>query len=321
MGWLIFGSLLFIVLILLVLNRKSNPNLSMLPKQFVVLDIETTGLDSSKHEIIEIGAIKVTRDSLNHPTFQTLIKPTQKIPKKITQITGITADMIDKEGLELKTELTEFIDFIGDLELVAYNAPFDMGFLRNAAYKHNLEIKNRSNCALVAARKAWPDLKSYKLTELAKLNGRSIEGHHRALQDAEFTLLVYTAAASTLGVENFARLREGPARKSYPEKVVKTEGNPSGALNGEVIVFTAEFELCTIKYAGMIAVGLGCNLHPNVTKKTTILVVGNKVSYFTTKSGNTKTGNHKKALEYISRGQAIRILTESEFRELVARYQ
>ena len=46
--------------------------------------------------------------------------------------------MVEKEGLELKAELTEFIDFIGDLELVAYNAPFDMGFLRNAAYKHNL---------------------------------------------------------------------------------------------------------------------------------------------------------------------------------------
>ena len=318
MEWLVIGFLVFLIFVFFALRSSSSkPDLSMLPKQFVVLDIETTGLDSSRDEIIEIGAIKVSLDSDEHPTFQVLIKPTKKIPRKITRLTGIKTEMVEIDGSDVETALTEFIDFIGDLELVAYNAPFDMGFLRNAAYKQNLEIKNKNHCALVAAKKAWPGLKSYKLTELAKSNGRSVEGHHRALQDAEFTILVFTAAASVLGRQGWSQLQNGPSGKSYPEKIVKTEGNPLGALTGEVIVFTADFELCTIKYAALNAVSIGCDLHPNVTKKTTILVVGNKVSYHTTKSGHTKTVNHRKALEYISRGQTIRILSESEFRELV----
>jgi DNA polymerase-3 subunit epsilon len=321
MLWLIVFLVILTIVFIALKSNSSKPDLSMLPKQFVVLDIETTGLDSSLDEIIEIGAIKVNSDSNEHPTFQTLVKPTRKIPREITQLTGITNAMVEKEGADIKTEIAQLIDFIGDLDLVAYNAPFDMGFLRNAAYKHNLEIRNKSHCALVAARKAWPSLKSYKLTELAKLNGRPVEGHHRALQDAEFTIIVYTAAASTLGASNWARLQEGPVSKSYPEKIVKTEGDPSGPLKGEIIVFTADFELCTIKLAGSIAANLGCDLHPNVTKKTTILVVGNKVSYRTVKSGNTKTGKHIKALENIAKGQAIRILSESEFRDLVWKHR
>jgi len=131
----------------------------------------------------------------------------------------------------------------------------------------NRSINHVVYCALAATKKAFPGLRSYKLTELAKLNGRSVEGHHRALRDAEFTILVYTAAASTLGATNWANFLSEPVNKSYPEKIIKTEGNPTGPLKGEVIVFTADFELCTPKYAAMIALNIGCDVHPNVTKK------------------------------------------------------
>jgi len=170
----------------------------MLPEQFVVLDLETTGLDPSKHEIIEIGAVKVNRNSNNHATFQALIKPSKKIPKNITQITGITQDMIDKNGENLESVLKEFIDFIGDLRLVAYNAKFDMGFLKEAAKNYGLEINNSSSCALKMARRAWPELTSYGLADLANTGGLSTKGNHRALKDCELTITVYTSAASKL---------------------------------------------------------------------------------------------------------------------------
>lgn len=195
----------FVIIVLIVViyffyrSRSRRANLSMLPEQFVVIDIETTGLDPSKHEIIEIGAVRVRRDSDKHTTFQSLIKPHEEIPKKITQITGIDQELIEKEGEDLESVLNEFVEFIGDLRLVAYNAEFDMDFLRRATEKYGLSIKNPYSCALKMARRAWPGLRSYKLSDLAGTGGLYTEGHHRTLKDCELTITVYTAAASKLG--------------------------------------------------------------------------------------------------------------------------
>jgi DNA polymerase III epsilon subunit family exonuclease len=169
--------------------------LSILPEQFIVLDLETTGLNPDKHEIIEIGAIKVNRDSTHHSTFQTLIKPDKKIPRNITEITGITQEMADVEGMALKPPMSELL---GDLRLVAYNAEFDMGFLHAAAARCGFEIKNPVSCALKMARRAWPGYKSYRLGDVAKAGGLSTAGAHRALHDCRVTMRVYSAAASKL---------------------------------------------------------------------------------------------------------------------------
>ena len=178
--------------------RRQKVDLSMLPEQFVVVDIETTGLSASRHEIIEIGAIKTNRDSDNHITFQALVKPSKEIPRKITEITGITQNMVDKEGEDLESVMREFIEFIGDLRLVAYNAEFDMGFLARSSKGCGLTIRNEYSCALQMARRAWPNMKSYKLAALADQGSLSTKGTHRALKDCELALIVYMSAASKL---------------------------------------------------------------------------------------------------------------------------
>lgn len=170
-----------------------------LPEEFIVFDLETTGLSPHDCEIIEIGAIKVNRDSGEHITFQALVKPSIPIPSKITHITGITQKMINKDGEDIKAVIPEFLDFIGDLRLVAYNARFDMGFINAAVAKQGLKIKNPHSCALKMARRAWPDLESYKLVDVAERGGLSAKGNHRALKDAELTMTVYASAAETLG--------------------------------------------------------------------------------------------------------------------------
>ena len=176
------------------------PNLAaLLPRQFIVLDLETTGLSHDRDEIIEFGAIRVTLDSDNHQTFQTLVKPERKIPRKITEITDITQAMVDSEGVQLQEALRGFIEFIGDLPLVAFKADFDMGFLYSAARKHGLAINNRYTCALKRARRAWPGLPSYRLIDLAKHGKLSLDDAHRSLGDCRRTVLVFTAATSTIG--------------------------------------------------------------------------------------------------------------------------
>lgn len=200
MTWILVAIVLLVVLLLLK-KQKSRPDLSVLPKQFVVFDLETTGLKSASHEIIEIGAIRVDRDSDEHDGFEVLIKPKKKVPKRITELTGITQEMLEKHGKPLEIALQEFVQFMGQLPLVSFNSDFDMMFLRSAIDKAlpNHKLPNRVSCALKMARRAWPGRSSYRLADLARDGGLSPEGTHRALGDCKRALIVYTAAASRLG--------------------------------------------------------------------------------------------------------------------------
>ena len=178
--------------------RRKPLDLSVLPEKFVVVDLETTGLDSSKHEIIEIGAVRVNRDSDVHDTFQVLVKPKRRISRKITEIASITQEMLENDGQSLDSAVSEFVAFIGDHRLVSFNAEFDMAFLHNAASQSGVAITNPTSCALKMARRAWPGRKSYRLVDLAKDGGRSVTGAHRALHDCRLTITVYTSAAVAL---------------------------------------------------------------------------------------------------------------------------
>src|SRR5690606_36341240 len=98
---------------------------------YVVIDVETTGLSPYQDEILEIGAIKVR----NHEVigqYQTLIKINGKIPQDVAKLTGITDEMLEQQGKPLKEALTEFIEFVQDLPVIVHNSDFDYAFLRAA---------------------------------------------------------------------------------------------------------------------------------------------------------------------------------------------
>ncbi len=198
--------LLFLILgvvAYLLLRRKPSGlqqiSTRYLPETFIVLDLETTGLDAKRHEIIEIAAIHYKKGNEIQKTFQTLVKPQKKIPKKITEITGITQEMVEQEGRQLFEALRMFTQFIGTERLVTFNAEFDMAFLDAAWEKMGLsKPKNSVSCALKMAKRAWPGRKSYRLSELAA-DGKFAEGRaHRALEDARCALIVYVAAVGEL---------------------------------------------------------------------------------------------------------------------------
>lgn len=178
-------------------RTNPRPDLSFLPERFIVVDLETTGLNPDRHKIIEIAAIRVNRDSTRHDSFQSLIKITGKVPAKITEITGITNAMLDADGKPIETVLPQLLAFIGDLRIVTFNVEFDMAFLNAACARQKLAITNKVSCALQMARRAWPGRKSYKLSALAASGGMPTQTH-RALADCELALLVYGAAAAKL---------------------------------------------------------------------------------------------------------------------------
>lgn len=174
--------------------KDSKPKNWYLPEEFVVFDLETTGFSPKASEIIEFGAIRVSRDFSSKKTFQCLVRIDKEIPRKIEELTGISEKMLENEGIEPHAAIGGFMDFIGDLPLVAFNAKFDKSFLHAAALKHGIEVRNEFHCALELARRAWPDRSSYKLADISADGGLDNEGLHRALGDCGRALMVYIVA-------------------------------------------------------------------------------------------------------------------------------
>lgn len=157
---------------------------------YVVIDIETTGFSPSKNEIIEIAAMKVDPNG-EVTSFQTLIKPDNEIPDLITNLTGISNDMV-KDAKNIKEALLEFDQFKEDYILIGHNVSFDIGFL-DYYYKKHLDrsLVNQSIDTLALSRKYLPHLYNHKLDTIACYFNLNTENHHRALADVEMTLHIY----------------------------------------------------------------------------------------------------------------------------------
>lgn len=166
------------------------------PKVYVFSDLETTGLYAEQHEITEVAAIKYAGGD-NIECFSTLVKPSTLIPRKITNITGISNEMVSKAP-KMKTVLPAFQDFVSDADLIFYNAPFDKSFLNKAALDFNSSIHNKFIDALPLAREALPRLHNHKLTTIAKQLNVSISGAHRALDDTTTLMFVYLGCRAIL---------------------------------------------------------------------------------------------------------------------------
>ncbi|MGO8709757.1 MAG: exonuclease domain-containing protein [Terracidiphilus sp.] len=184
--------------------EKKHPEIvraSALPSEFVVLDLETTGLDPVIDEIIEIGAIRAGSGTAGRTSFQSLVKPSCRVPRNITEMTGISQAMVEIEGRQLSAVLTDFVGFIEDLPLVTFNAAFDMGFLQSAVGRCGMSVNNRYTCALQMARRAWPGLPSHRLVDLARVRNLPADDTHRALGDCTRALLIFEAAVTECGVK------------------------------------------------------------------------------------------------------------------------
>lgn len=158
---------------------------------YTVIDFETTGFSADMHEIIEIGAVRFVNGS-PADKFGTLIKPSSKIPSKITKITGITNEMVENSPT-ISEVLDNFIKFIGNDVIVAHNATFDMNFLFASIARNDipLEISNKVADTVQLARKHFPELPNHKLPTLKEAVGMSGFESHRAVDDCIVTGKIY----------------------------------------------------------------------------------------------------------------------------------
>lgn len=151
---------------------------------YVVIDIETDGLDENENTIIEMGAVKIDGSKIEE--FNYLIKYEGALPKTITQLTGINQELLYREGKNIQTVLQEFSDFIGNLELVGYGINFDIKFINNELKKLGqplLENKVHDLMKYVKNEKLFLD--NYKLQTVLKAYGIEEKVPHRALPDCK----------------------------------------------------------------------------------------------------------------------------------------
>lgn len=168
-----------------VLRFRPSRNAAMKSSPMVIFDFETTGLDTLKDRIIEIGGLLV-EDGVVKDEFSTLINPGIPLPEISQKITGLTDEILaDQPRIEEK--LPEFLEFISGAILVAHNAEFDMGFLRNTCHKLGYQIHWPCFCTLKMARHLLPDLESKNLDTLAAHYGLTFESRHRSIGDCKVT--------------------------------------------------------------------------------------------------------------------------------------
>jgi len=157
-----------------------------LDRQYVVLDIETTGLHAGKDKIIEIAAVKIGMDDKIVDEFHTMVNPGMRIPPDSIKIHNITDDMV-ADAPSIGEVMPRFAEFCKDHVVCAHNATFDIGFLRIEADRAGEKLPDMVLDTLPLARAVMPELRNHKLDTICKKLDVKLDQHHRALFDTRAT--------------------------------------------------------------------------------------------------------------------------------------
>lgn len=197
-------------------------------RSYVSIDLETTGLNPKTDKIIEIGAVRVI-DGERREKFASLVNPGRRLEPRIVELTGLTDGEL--EGAPYIEEvLPAALAFMGELPLLGHSVLFDFSFLKKAAVNCRLEFEGEAVDTLKIARKYLADLEHRSLDYLCGHYGIPHQAH-RALADAEATVLLYECLAGQFYSEgealfrpqplNFKVKRDAPAAKSQKEKLYR----------------------------------------------------------------------------------------------------
>ena len=170
-------------------NLVINPKGQDLNTEYIVFDIETTGLSQKKNKIIEIGAVKV-KDGEEIDRFSEFINPEGPIPYSIEQLTSITDEMV-MHAPTVDVLLPKFLEFCGDDIVVAHNAAFDTGFIKKNAKDLGMKFDNTIMDTMTLSHVLLPELGKFTLDRVCKALNVKNEHHHRAVDDANATAKIF----------------------------------------------------------------------------------------------------------------------------------
>ncbi|MBS4462266.1 3'-5' exonuclease [Aerococcaceae bacterium zg-B36] len=155
--------------------------------KIVVLDLETTGLKPVTSEITEVGAVVLDLKLNPINEYSTLVKIQGDIPAKVTELTGITKEMCEKDGKDFETVKREVQELVKDAVIIAHNAAFDLSFL-----KHHFDIDPEYFYdTLTISRSIDFQQRTHKLGDICERKGISLKNAHRSLNDVLATVEVF----------------------------------------------------------------------------------------------------------------------------------
>jgi DNA polymerase III subunit epsilon len=281
---------------------------------FIALDFETANADLSS--ICQVGAVAFENGEVRN-TFSTLVDPEDFFDPVNISIHGIDENKVHGAP-KLPAAHAALIDFVANFVVVSHSS-FDRAALRQAESRHSLKsIESRWLDTTMVVRRAWPQYarKGYGLSNLAHELGIAFR-HHDAAEDARTTGAILLRAMSEMRMT----LEECMARVKLPINLANAEpitrsGNVEGPFYGEVAAFTGALSMPRRQAADMAAT-VGCQVEAGVTKATTLLVVGDQ-DVARLAEGQTRSAKQVKAEKAIAKGQAIRILRETDFLAMCA---
>jgi DNA polymerase-3 subunit epsilon len=280
--------------------------------KFTAIDLETANSDMAS--ICQIGMAQFD-DGQIVAEWSTLIDPEDDFDPMNVSIHGIESHMVRGKP-RLPAVVDTLREYLSQTVCVCHTH-FDRVALHRGFQRYELApIPTSWLDSAWVVRRTWKDLawSGYGLANVCEKIGYGFK-HHDALEDAKAAGYVLLAAfkESQQGLEEWQRRVALPIDLERSSSIpVHRDGNPEGDLYGEVLVFTGSLELSRADAADLAA-KVGCQVEPNVTKRTTILVVGSQDSWKL--AGHEKSSKHRKAEQLAVGGQTIRILSETDFRE------
>ena len=282
------------------------------PQEYVVLDLETTGLSPIYDEIIEIGALKVSGGVQEE--FQTLIKPNRMVSYFITDLTGISNDML-KNAPSIHTVLPALRSFIGNLPIVAHNAHFDINFLYDNFQKTGFTFSNDFIDTLRISRKLFPDQPRHTLNHICAHLSIRQSNAHRALSDVMTTHAIFNqfnAHVQSRGID--IETLQKPAiqkRKAAVLPPPNTGIDGTHPLHHQTCVFTGNMSQMTRAQAMQKIVDLGGIVSETMTKRVSYLIIGDAA--YSNKFKDIKSTKQRKAEQMILGGSSVKVISESVF--------
>ena len=202
----------------LVVNDKGQN----IDSEYVVFDIETTGLSPRFNKIIEIGAVRI-KDGRIQDTYSRFVNPEVPIPYSITKLTSINDNMVINSPT-IEEVLPEFLEYVGDAILVAHNASFDTGFIKEFAKRQGLNFDVTIVDTMTLAHVLIPELGKYTLDRLCKQFNVSLENHHRACDDAYATAEIFMKMLKMLHNKEIKTINElNIMGSASPESIKKAK--------------------------------------------------------------------------------------------------
>lgn len=284
-------------------------------KSFVAIDLETTGLSPVFDDIIELGAVRY-EGGVAVESFDQLVNPGYEIDEFITELTGITNDML-AGAPGLWDALPNYLAFIGSALVVGHNVNFDVNFLYDACA--DLELPFFANDfvdTMRIARRLYKDWPSHRMDEMIKRLGLPTRSLHRAAEDAALAGEAYLKMQQDENFEDI--LQPGPSYNAMAKSIVAREGlaNENSPLYGKVCVFTGTLESFTRREAMQLVADIGGICGDGITKKTNFLILGNNDYCKSIKDG--KSSKQKKAEKLILEGADLQIIPEAVFLDMLS---